>query len=229
MPIKKTDYTEVRRFGLSFTTVVNESIEGLSASAIGVYVYLQSKPPAWVIRPADIQKRFGFGRDKWRSISAELRESGLLFDKLERDAKGKVIGRVLYLGSQPIQDLPVGRVSRPTAEPSHGKSTPLVSKDSLVSKDINKGPSPSEWAFSQFWDSYPKKVDKKKAHAKFMKLKPEVQVAIIANVQTRAKQDKQWLSGFAPNPTTYLNGERWEDMWEPVSTNKKMEHGVDYV
>jgi hypothetical protein len=34
---------------------------------------------------------------------------------------------------------------------------------------------------------------------------------IIADVRIRAEQDQQWLRGFAPMPTTYLNGKRWED------------------
>ncbi|WP_116364202.1 helix-turn-helix domain-containing protein [Parahaliea mediterranea] len=87
-------------------------------------------------------------------------------------------------------------------------------------------------AFDAFWSAYPKKVDKKKSKSKFSKLKPDVQSLVIANVQARAKADRQWLDGYAPNPTTYLNGSRWEDEWERVKGENdkanQMIHGYDY-
>lgn len=37
---------------------------------------------------------------------------------------------------------------------------------------------------------------------------------IITDVKRRAVEDQQWLRGYAPMPTTYLNGRRWEDEFE---------------
>ena len=34
---------------------------------------------------------------------------------------------------------------------------------------------------------------------------------LIADVRTRLSRDEKWKGGFIPNPTTYLNGDRWED------------------
>lgn len=84
--------------------------------------------------------------------------------------------------------------------------------------------------FDAFWSAYPKKVDRKKAKAKFQKLKNNIRELVVSNVQIRSKSDRQWLEGYAPNPTTYLNGSRWEDEWQRVEgASKPMQHGVDYV
>jgi hypothetical protein len=34
---------------------------------------------------------------------------------------------------------------------------------------------------------------------------------LIADVVNRIANDRRWLDGFVPDPTTYLNQERWDD------------------
>jgi len=93
VPIDKPDYDEIRRFGQTFTVVVNEVTDGMSANALAAYVYLMSKPADWTIRPADVRKRFGWGDFTWREVSKELRDAGVLFDRIDRDSSGKVVYR----------------------------------------------------------------------------------------------------------------------------------------
>lgn len=69
----------------------------------------------------------------------------------------------------------------------------------------------SSLPFSTFWDMYPRKVEKKKARDKWDRLDPKKQALAIADLPKRMKSDDQWLRGFIPHPTTYINGERWED------------------
>lgn len=67
--------------------------------------------------------------------------------------------------------------------------------------------------FNSFWDIYPRKENKKKAeqvwrtHALHTKA-----AAIIADVESRKLTHRSWLDGFIPHATTYLNGERWNDV-----------------
>jgi hypothetical protein len=80
-----------------------------------------------------------------------------MFDRLDRDSSGKVTRKILYVGSQPIDSIPLeinDKASIPltnndVAEPRRGKSTPLQSIDSLQSKDLYKGLSlkacPKDW------------------------------------------------------------------------------------
>ena len=62
--------------------------------------------------------------------------------------------------------------------------------------------------FNEFWKVCPKRVDKKRARKTFKHLSKAKQDAAIADYGERYRGvDKQ----FIPNPSTYLNGERWED------------------
>jgi len=69
--------------------------------------------------------------------------------------------------------------------------------------------------FDEFWGAWPKyqrKTGKKKAQdiwkRKALDSKADI---IIANVRERAARDPQWLDGFDPLPSTYLNGEQWDE------------------
>jgi len=64
--------------------------------------------------------------------------------------------------------------------------------------------------FARWWKTYPKKVGKKPALAIWKRIKPKTDL-LIADVENRIKNDRQWMEGFIPNPTTYLNQERWND------------------
>lgn len=68
--------------------------------------------------------------------------------------------------------------------------------------------------FGEFWDAWPetRKRDRKKAEATWKRRNLDTMAdRIIADVQARKAQDDQWIRGYVPMPTTYLNGDRWED------------------
>lgn len=69
--------------------------------------------------------------------------------------------------------------------------------------------------FEIFWNLYPNKKAKKKALDKWAKIAPDVDLVkkIITAVTTQAGSE-QWIKDdgrFIPHPTTWLNGERWND------------------
>ena len=66
-------------------------------------------------------------------------------------------------------------------------------------------------AFSLFWESYPKKTDKKKARIAFNRQNLADKMDAIMPALELQKQSKQWREGVIPHPTTWINGERWED------------------
>lgn len=75
--------------------------------------------------------------------------------------------------------------------------------------------------FDEFWSKYPNKQgDKKKARRLFEKHPPELQRRIIDDVSTRYTGIEKC---FVPYPTTYLNGERWEN--DPIP---RRENPVDW-
>lgn len=74
-----------------------------------------------------------------------------------------------------------------------------VSKDKL-----------SQDTFSDFWNLYPKKVEKKKSEDKWNRLSKPTQELILKDLPRR-KLTESWKKGFILNPMTYFNGERWND------------------
>ena len=73
-------------------------------------------------------------------------------------------------------------------------------------------------AFEKFWSEYPRKVNKKKAHEKFIKIcKNEDIFDAIMNGLDRCKKSKQWqIVEYIPHAITWLNGERWNDEIEAM-------------
>jgi|SRR3989339_392894 len=74
----------------------------------------------------------------------------------------------------------------------------------------------SEGQFDTFWKTYPRKVGKKKAHDKFVKLDVSLFEMIMKSLLAQTKTD-QWQKEngrFIPHPITWLYQERWNDELE---------------
>ena len=92
-------------------------------------------------------------------------------------------------------------------------------KNSPYPKDITSRPFQSKTVkkkaderFDEFYSIYPKKVDGKGARKRWMtRGLDKIADILIADVKNRTENDAQWLSGYIPNPATYLNNDRWED------------------
>ena len=66
----------------------------------------------------------------------------------------------------------------------------------------------SKTPFGDFWNVYPRKENKKKTEVAWRRLSEKNRKMAIQDCQTRYKDtDKQ----FIPLPSTYINGERWND------------------
>ena len=90
---------------------------------------------------------------------------------------------------------------------------PSRHKDEDKDTDIKKTNGQNK--FDLFWSEYPKKVKKKTAKDIWKRKKLDSKAdEIITDVQLRPTMDERWKKGFIPDPTTYLNQERWEDECE---------------
>ena len=111
--------------------------------------------------------------------------------------------------------IPVGIPTVSTGKVRLGKDS--IGKDiNTISCNENSGIEvldQKEMWFESFWEIYPKHQDKKKAKQKFLKLctdKKKYQEIMdgLRNVLPMwAKKDNKYI----PMPTTWLNGERWND------------------
>ena len=71
--------------------------------------------------------------------------------------------------------------------------------------------------FEEFWAEYPVKKGRADAEAKWRaKGYDTIADRIIADVKRRKAEDRQWLDGYAPHGSTYVNGRGWEDAIEPA-------------
>jgi len=68
--------------------------------------------------------------------------------------------------------------------------------------------------FEIFWRIYPKKVSKKAAAKKWLKINPNKNTARMIILKVLETKEKKWNlseSRFIPHAATWLNGERWRD------------------
>jgi len=83
-----------------------------------------------------------------------------------------------------------------------------------------------QW-FEKFWKEYPKKVAKEPATKSFKKVCKNKKIFFeLMDGLKKYKQSEQWVkdSGqFIPNPTTFLNQERWKDELTMTNEMKKTE------
>lgn len=92
-----------------------------------------------------------------------------------------------------------------------------VDQEKLTSKEkdeFNKRLAVAEQGrlFEVFWKEYPNHTKKKDALLKWLKLdlKDGLFEKIMQSVRD-SKESRQWKEGFIPHPTTWINGERWND------------------
>jgi len=74
--------------------------------------------------------------------------------------------------------------------------------------------------FEEFWKAYPKKRDKQKSKAAWIKKQPDLPKVLKAiKEQIKSEQWTKNAGQFIPLPSTWLNGARWEDETETSSSN----------
>ena len=71
--------------------------------------------------------------------------------------------------------------------------------------------------FAEFWTAFPARPGRAKPNRKGCEAKwkarglDSLADRILADVAMRKRSDQGWIDGYAPNPETYLNQNRWED------------------
>jgi len=76
----------------------------LSAEALGVLVYVLSRPDNWQIYPSQLAKKFHCGRDKMTRILKEIRKAGYARFNQLRDSSGHLVGAEWIFSEIPQAD-----------------------------------------------------------------------------------------------------------------------------
>ena len=109
--------------------------------------------------------------------------------------------------SSPPVESPPSRAEPGTRNPEQGQNT--LRHPTAARKSAER--------FDEFWIEYPVKKGRAAAEAKWRtKGYDAIADRIIADVKRRRAEDRQWLAGYAPHGSTYVNGRGWEDAIESV-------------
>ena len=107
---------------------------------------------------------------------------------------------------------PIDDASKALAKRLHDATLETEGETETETETNNRSAEKTPDRFGEFWKAYPKKVKKQEASKKWKARKLDrLADQILADIQTRQKSDRRWLDGFVPDPTTYINGSRWED------------------
>ena len=216
----------------NFTVFPNKVLQGLNycLEALGLFVYLASLPPAWTFHKSHLSASCNIGANKLDKLLKVLAHHNMVSVQQVRDAQGRFahFDVQIFDGSDFIShennDLE-NRVQPFNENRGTVNGAMVLEPINTINKKETKNIkqkllSASEDArdrFGEFWAAYPRKVNKMRA-AKIWKSQKldERATEILADISKRKALDAQWLQlQYIPHPTTYLNGQRWEDEITP--------------
>ena len=209
-----------------FNLLINS--DGRAASAGVVAVYGKIKQLAIVgggeclASAARIGGFFGVTRVYVEKAIKKLIACGLIQTETVKEGEKKT-GRIIRLGGSAYKELGSAykehkeeiyilnnNIYTQNAENAEGKSA-KNSNDTAQKTEVENG-------FNEFWLSYPKKRDKKRAVQAWSKIPISEYPAIMAALSAQ-KESEEWKKDngkYIPYPSTWLNGERWNDELEAV-------------
>lgn len=194
----------------NFTIISNEWLrdERLSFKARGLLAYIESHSIEWQISVTWLAAHSVEGKEALRSAIAELELYGYL--KREQENIGGRFGEVRWITQEPVTDYPLAE--NPSAE-----NRPL--KKTINKKTIDKNIEREQ--FDEFWNLYPKKIDKTQAVRQFKRALGRVTFEdILAGViKFAADPNLPEEKRFIKNPATWLNSNGWEE--GPLPSRKK--------
>lgn len=184
MSIQKNTPQFLRHSGLSFTTIVNQTMDLIiDPASLGIYCYLASKPDNWQINNAELQSRFNKGFDFIKGRLADLKNIGLIRKVAIRDeATGKILRWEIELinyqeGNNKSSGLSRGGKNHLVGKPPGGKTDPnnniyIKIKDNI--KPIVDSDESTENDYNVNDESQiPKKSDYSNNHQEYNKKGPE--------------------------------------------------------
>lgn len=221
-----------------FTVLQNELLRDprLSLKTKGLFAVLASLPADWEYSISGLSAFVGVGRDAIRTALNELEAAGYLTRRQEHRDGGRFAGCIYEISD--VSSIPMDTSTSPlsgfsttveptTVEPSSDNPT-QQNKDLTKERLTNTPYSPPEgeqhaddslpkWKpemFKAFYGKYPVKKNRKAACRAWDKLKPSDELMATMGKALRL-QVRYWTvtrsTEFAPHPSTWLNGRRWED------------------
>jgi len=98
------------------------------------------------------------------------------------------------------------------ATPKRRQSDSKEAPQTRLDTDTDKIKRAQNVRFAEWWNAYQKKVNRKGAQRIWKRRKLDTMAdKLIADAKNRHAHCAKWAAGYQPNPTTYLNQDRWDD------------------
>lgn len=122
---------------------------------------------------------------------------GSLYSRMDRDG---------VLHDEP--DFEQTQLEQPVQTVEKPKMKTRKTKKAIVEQE-------QEEKFTKFWEAWPKKIDKQRAFALWVKENPDDELfnKIMTSLEAQKKQESWNKDGgkYIPNPRNWIEGKRWED------------------
>lgn len=203
----------------NFTILPNDFVQckDLTLEERGLLAFLYSKPDDFKIYTKFLPDLTGESISTIKRVWANLRTKGYILSTRIYE-NGGFIGwshriSLRVISAKEVDDLKAG--NQIVGKQKVGNQTvrkPALINNTESNKTRNNNTISRDEGFEEFWNKYDKKTDHKKALAKWRILKEEDKKKILETVDAYvlAHPDKQ----YRKMPTTYLNGECWNDELE---------------
>lgn len=234
--IEKNTTNVLKKLGLSFTSIINQSMDLIkNPASLGIYVYLSSKPDGWIIQEKELMSRFDCGRDFIRARMKELKDIGLMETIAFRDKLGKITGWTTILHNQIPENPDSGNsVNQITEKPESGKTrrlenpTHINNIDIVIKEDyksivdsgsqnatsVNFNNYKTDKRFMRFYEAYPRRQKPRDAYKAFRQVVKDDDVLlnrIIEDINLRCTKHSQWQDKqYIPLPASYLRAHDFE-------------------
>jgi hypothetical protein len=174
----------------------------LSFKARGLLALLMSHREGWSLSVNALASQNQEGKDAIRSAIQELEGYGYLY-RTQSNEGGK-FGEAIWITTDP-SDLPLADF------PTTDNPTP---KNTIIKEDQVKN-NKEEELFLEFWNSYPKKVDKAKAFRAFKSALKRAKFEDILAGVIAYRNDPKRNPDFTKYPASWLNADAWENAATP--------------
>lgn len=186
-----------------FTQIPNEWLRDsrLTFKARGLLSMLLSHSQGWSLSIGSIAEQNQEGRDAIRSAIIELEDFGYL-TRSQVNENGR-FGEVVWVTQDPA-DLPLPEnplPENPTHKNNNIKEEQFKNNERIYAQSL----------FDDFWNEYPRKVDKSKAAKAFKSALTRAKYEDILAGAIQYKADPNRLDEFTKYPATWLNADSWEN------------------
>lgn len=194
-----------------FTQIPNDWLRDgrLSFKARGILAMIMSHREGWSLSINSIASQNQEGKDAVRSAIQELEKAGYLY-RTQANEGGK-FGEAIWITQDP-GDLPMAE--NPTTDNPTTKNNNI--KEEQFKNTIEEG-------FLEFWNVYPRKIDKAKAYRAFRSALKRAKFEDILAGAIAYSNDPTRNPDFTKYPASWLNA----DSWENAATLPEVRHAAE--